>query len=500
MNILDEIATEIANNRLIPFAGAGVSYSQLHVNWNDICAKMNDITGYKGSDNLEAAQLLVDKIGKKDFCDFLKGYFYKREFDDIHGENHLFLMGLNYSKYYTTNQDNLFELCFEKYKRELQIIANIDDFEKYNPKYQALIKFHGNLDNPETVVFCQKDYDNRMPNKEISDLNPLDTQLLADTIAKGIIFIGYSFKDPNIKLIFEHIGKITKNHKHNFYLIEYDPDPAFEDYLKDFNIIAVNPLTLYPDMDQNAAYSKVLQEILTLAYKKQIAFFNQNLFNDTTIIPIRTNFEINCFKEYITDASIGIEKKIDQFRQIFDSAIIPNDCGPVYYEIIKNLIACSSRENIILIERGLRNAKVFNLDSLIKCYTEYFKQLNKIQLTENDVQEKISLISVHIRGYDKINHFEFLPIANALNEIIEAKESPDCLLSYLEILHLSKDFIDEINDEDLRSFINDSLSKAYNYSSKFSNPLNQRGWLKMKSFNDILSELTSSLPKPADFR
>ena len=500
MKLLEEIATEIANNRLIPFAGAGVSYSQLHVNWDDICEKMNDITGYKGSDNLEAAQALVDKSGKEVFCDFLRGYFYKNEFDDIHGENHLFLMGLNYSKYYTTNQDNLFELCFKKYKRELQIIADIDDFEKYNPKHQALIKFHGNLDKPETVVFCQKDYDNRMPNKEISDLNPLDIQLLSDTIAKGIIFIGYSFKDPNIKQIFEHIGEITKKHKHNFYLIEYDPDPSFEKYLKNFNIIAVNPLTIFPHMDKNAAYSKVLQEILTLAYKKQIDFFNKNFFNDTTIIPIRTNFEINCFKNFVIDPSINIDTKIEQFRQIFDFAIIPDDCGPAYYEIFKNLIICSSRQNITIIERGLRNTKVFNLDSLIKCYTEYFKQLNKIQLTENDVREKISMISVNIRGYEKINHFEFFPIANALNEIIEAKESPDCLLSYLEVLHLSKDFIEEINDEKLRMFVTNSLAKAYNSSLKYTNPLNHHGWLKMQSFNDILSELTSSLPKPADFR
>ena len=57
MNTIEKIAKEIANNRLIPFAGAGVSYSQIHVNWNEICRKMNDITGYNGTDNLDSAQL-----------------------------------------------------------------------------------------------------------------------------------------------------------------------------------------------------------------------------------------------------------------------------------------------------------------------------------------------------------------------------------------------------------------------------------------------------------
>ena len=83
-------------------------------------------------------------------------------------------------------------------------------FENYNPKNQVLYKFHGALEKPETVVFCKEDYKTRMINRDLSSLNPLDVQLMADTIAKGILFVGYSFNDPNIKLIFEHIGKITK--------------------------------------------------------------------------------------------------------------------------------------------------------------------------------------------------------------------------------------------------------------------------------------------------
>ena len=59
MNLIEEIAQEIENNRLIPFAEAGVSSSHVHVNWNDICSKMNDITGYSGNDNLEAAQIII---------------------------------------------------------------------------------------------------------------------------------------------------------------------------------------------------------------------------------------------------------------------------------------------------------------------------------------------------------------------------------------------------------------------------------------------------------
>ena len=70
-----------------------------------------------------------------------------------------------------------------------------------------------------------------------------------------------------------------------------------------------------------------------------------------------------------------------------------------------------------------------------------------------------------IRGYDNINPFEFHPIANALKENIESKESPNYLLSYLEILHLSRKFIDEINDEhgNLRDIGQDAMKATLDY-------------------------------------
>lgn len=499
MNTIEKIAKEIANNRLIPFAGAGVSYSQLHVDWNEICRKMNDITGYNGTDNLDSAQQLVDKIGKEEFCNFLKNYFYVDNFNDLLGENHLFLMALNYARYYTTNQDNLFEKCFEKYHRPLNVISDTDDFENYNPKNQVLYKFHGALEKPETVVFCKNDYEKRMPNKELFSLNPLDIQLMADTIAKGILFIGYSFNDPNIKLIFEHIGKITKGHKKNFYLIEYLHSQEFVDYLKQYNIIAVNPVDFYPDLSSEDAYSKFLSEVLTFAYRNQFDFFNKNIFNDTTIIPIKNAFELKVLNSFLEDKNIYIDKKIEQFRQCYDLSVVPEDYCELYKNGLIELLSDAKQENLKDITGNFLLLTLKNFKVAMDCMKLFYKKLNTINI--DDSLERIQYTSISLNGFEGIRNLNLFAQCAALEELLEENEDIDCLLSYIQMCMYSKQTLEEIDNEDIKEYAVDIFKKAYSQTKKYVNPFNQAGfWLNTKSYEDIKNSLYCSLPKTSDFR
>jgi hypothetical protein len=236
-NILDKVANELSLQRLVPFVGAGASFPQLKTDWDGICSKMNSKTGSIEKDNLRAAQKFIDKYGKKRFATFLKQNLIIQEFDDTLGENYLFLMALNCYHYYTTNQDNVFEKCFEKYHREFQIVSTLDTFKKMNPNQQTIFKFHGDLDYPESIVFSTNDYDRRMPiSKDLSSYNPLDIMLIADMISKGIFFIGYLFRDPNIINIFEHIGKIFDYKPPKSYLLQYIPDNQFENDMLKYNM------------------------------------------------------------------------------------------------------------------------------------------------------------------------------------------------------------------------------------------------------------------------
>lgn len=499
MNIIEEIAKEIANNRLIPFAGAGISLSHIHVDWNEICGKMNEITGYTGDDNLEAAQQLVDKIDKVEFCKFLKNYFYIENFNDLLGENHLFLMALNYARYYTTNQDNIFEKCFEKYHRPLHIVSDTEDFENYNPKNQVLYKFHGALEKPETVVFCKNDYKERMPDKELSSLNPLDIQLMADTIAKGIIFIGYSFKDPNIKFIFKHIGKITKGHKHNFYLIEYVHNEDFVNYLKQYNIIAVNPCDFFPGLSVEEAYSSLLKTLLEQSYKKQTEFFWNNVFNDTTITRIKIPYEVEAITHFLEDENVDIQKKITQFRQSYDLSVVPYDCGRLYEKGFKALISVINADDIQSVLGGLQNSTVENFESAINCLITYYKKLNTIQI--KDDFSKIHYINVHIKAVKNIKHINLFAQAAALEEILNEKQDPSCFLSFIQMCAYSKDTVKEIEDGKMKEYIVTTFQKAYALTNHYSNPFETSGlWFKTSSFEDIMKSMLDSIPKPADYR
>jgi hypothetical protein len=273
MITLDEIAFEISNRRLVPFFGAGASFNHLNLNWNMICEKFNEHLSIKETDNLKSAQLFINKYGKNEFSKFLSQFFLINDFDDSLGETYLFLLSLNCHHYFTTNQDNVFEKCLDKYNRNYQIISTTENFSKMIPEKMTIFKFHGDLSSPESIVFSTTDFKKRMPkSKKLSSYNPLDVMFLADTITKGILFLGYSFTDPNIKLFFKHINAIFDNKPPKCYLIEYKPDKSFENFLKKNNIIAIDCTKYFPGIPYEKAYSSTL----TYLSNKYFEFINSD--------------------------------------------------------------------------------------------------------------------------------------------------------------------------------------------------------------------------------
>jgi hypothetical protein len=156
MDILEKIAYELAKHKLIPFIGAGVSFEHLNLNWDILCSEMNTETGINEKDNLIAAQHYVDKFGKNNFVSFLKKRLLISDFNDMKGESALFLLSINNPHYYTTNQDNVFEKCLEKYNRKYQKISIKETFQDIYPNLTTIFKFHGDLQYPDSVVFSKK--------------------------------------------------------------------------------------------------------------------------------------------------------------------------------------------------------------------------------------------------------------------------------------------------------------------------------------------------------
>jgi len=124
-SIIDEIARLASNHKIVPFIGAGVSVNHLNLDWGSLTKEMSKQISTIETDNLIVAEEYVMQKGMDDFCNFLKGKLIIDEFDDNKGISHLAIISLGIRLIYTTNQDNVLELCAEKYGRKYNKIVEL---------------------------------------------------------------------------------------------------------------------------------------------------------------------------------------------------------------------------------------------------------------------------------------------------------------------------------------------------------------------------------------
>lgn len=102
--------------------------------------------------------------------------------------------------YYTTNYDNFIERSFELLDRKPTVVAV--EAQMGSNHGCEIVKFHGDLDHPDQIVLTELQYEERL-----SLSTAMDYKLLADLLGRVVVFIGYSFRDPNISYLF---GLFTK--------------------------------------------------------------------------------------------------------------------------------------------------------------------------------------------------------------------------------------------------------------------------------------------------
>lgn len=73
----------------------------------------------------------------------------------------------------------------------------IGDLAKLWGEVTPIIKIHGDLDDPDTLVLTETDHFERL-----SFNAPLDIRFRADAMHKTVLFVGYSMSDMNIRLLF----------------------------------------------------------------------------------------------------------------------------------------------------------------------------------------------------------------------------------------------------------------------------------------------------------
>jgi NAD-dependent SIR2 family protein deacetylase len=263
------------DGRVLPFIGAGVSMSvtwnaggqeRRGLSWSELVDEAirqlgsdePNILRFRGTDLQILEYFRLKKNGFAPLTNWLYSKMEPPDDDLKRSQIHAALSNLEKcSLFYTTNFDDFLERSLRLHGRAVHVTTSEADMG-YDEQTQV-IKFHGDLNSPHEMVLSESHYEQRMRLESAMDL-----KLRSDILGRTILFIGYSFRDPNIAYLFRTVNEKFSGLPHSFtgkraYIIAASPSD-FELQLFQERKIEVIPTH---DLDRTRAVSELLGELVS---------------------------------------------------------------------------------------------------------------------------------------------------------------------------------------------------------------------------------------------
>jgi len=171
---------------------------------------------------------------------------------------HLALAAFPWKTIYTTNYDGHVEGALDDAGKQFHVLASTNDFQTSRRAEDAceVVKFHGTLSRPETIVLSESHYFARM------GLNTaVDQRLRADLLVNSFLFIGYGFTDTNIRYVWYRMKKLlaeqSGNEPRRSYFVSFGADPVQPKLLDRWNI----DIILLDPTDKSKSVAELLRGI-----------------------------------------------------------------------------------------------------------------------------------------------------------------------------------------------------------------------------------------------
>jgi hypothetical protein len=239
--------------RLIPFIGSGFSKPLGLPDWGELLKLAAEELKYEpdlfllhGNYQQLAEYLHLDKTLWDKFIHKINKNFNSERADEERKKSitHKSLASLKFKTIYTTNYDNHIEESFKDAGQDVEVLATLSQFlNSKNVNNCEVVKFHGTLENPDTLILTETRYFDRMDLEEA-----VDQKLRSDLLKNSFLFIGYSFNDPNIRYIWYKIDKLRKSpQEKNYntslrpsYFVTFGSGPIQPHLLDKWNINVIN--------------------------------------------------------------------------------------------------------------------------------------------------------------------------------------------------------------------------------------------------------------------
>jgi hypothetical protein len=245
------LANEVRDRRVILFVGSGGSANLSLPTWEDFIARLGEELGFEPHEFLGLSQdfrslaeyYRLEQVSIDALCQKM-GRDWNVDDATLDGsEVHRLLVRLDFPLIYTTNYDHLLESAYERSGRRFNKVVSARDIARSDPALPTIVKFHGDLDDPGSVVLAETDYFRRLSFDE-----PLDIKLAADSFARAVLFLGYSVSDINLRLLLYRLRRIWlessyEKSRPRSYVYITPPNPVQERILGSWDVVPLTTAT-----------------------------------------------------------------------------------------------------------------------------------------------------------------------------------------------------------------------------------------------------------------
>ncbi len=135
---------------------------------------------------------------------------------------------------YTTNFDVSIEEYFSAHGRTPHTVSKIDHLlDAPTGARPIVVHFHGDVLHPHTIVLGERAYLTRL------DLeSPMDLRLRSDLLSHTVVFLGYSFRDFNVRYIWHKLRRLLApysadyGHTYEGYFVTQRENEVFSEIMR----------------------------------------------------------------------------------------------------------------------------------------------------------------------------------------------------------------------------------------------------------------------------
>lgn len=212
-----QIQQAMRQNKLVIFAGAGVSKSAGVPLWGELIDELKkelDVPQYE-TDFLKIPQLYKNLRKGKEYLERIKEIL--KEGCVLPNKIHEAILDLKPCHIVTTNYDDLFEQAIANSNISFFTVSKDEDLP-FNRGEKLLIKMHGDFKSGN-IVLTENDYLDYEKNFPL-----IRSYLMSIFASKLVLFVGFSFSDINLKFIMRDVRKCLGEKMQPVYMLSAGED------------------------------------------------------------------------------------------------------------------------------------------------------------------------------------------------------------------------------------------------------------------------------------